>query len=59
MEDINLFINWLMTSFKTLYDFFSNQHPIVQARVFLPAAVLIISLIFFTIKTIFNGRSLG
>lgn len=59
MEDINLFINWLMTSFKSLYDFFSQQHPIVQARVFMPVAVLVIGLFFLFVKSLFKGRSLG
>lgn len=59
MEDINMFINWLMQSFLSLYNFFVNQHPIVQAAVFMPIAVMIISLIFLCFKTLFNGRSLG
>lgn len=59
MDEINMFINWLMDSFLVLYNFFVNQHPIVQARVFMPIAMVIISLIFLCFKTIFNGRSLG
>lgn len=59
MEEVKLFIDWLMTCFKSLYDFFSRQHPIVQARVFMPLAMIVIALIFLLIKTLFKGGSLG
>ena len=59
MEDINTFITWLMNSFKRIYDFVTQQHPIVQARVFMPIAVLVVGLFFTFIKSLFNGRSIG
>lgn len=44
MFEIRLFIDWLMISFTSLWNFFTEQHPIVQAVVFLPLAVMIFSL---------------
>lgn len=59
MEEIRLFIDWLMTSFKQLYVFFSQQHPIVQACVFMPLEVIVIKLFIYFFKSLFQGRSLG
>lgn len=59
MEDINLFIDWMMSIFMTLHNFFSKQHPIIQARVYLPIAVIVILLFINVAKNLFNGRSLG
>lgn len=57
MEDVRLFIDWLMGSFTDLWNFIVQQHPIVQACVFLPLATMIIKL-FISFANIFNGRSL-
>lgn len=57
MEEIKLFIDWLMSSFMMLYNFFSQQHPIVQACVFMPLAVIVINLFIFFIKILFKGGS--
>ena len=57
MEDVRLFIDWLMNSFRLLYNFFTQQHPAVQAVVFLPIAGLVLS-IFLGVAKFFNGRSL-
>lgn len=57
MEDVRLFIDWLMNSFGQLFSFFSEQHPVVQAVVFLPLAGLVLSL-FLGVANFFNGRSL-
>lgn len=58
MDEIRLFIDWLLTLFKRFYDFFSQQHPIVQARVFLPLAVMVISLFILVVKALFKERGI-
>ena len=56
MEDIRLYIDWLMNSIKLWFNFITEQHPAVQAVVFLPLAGMVLSIFFGVAK--FKGRSL-
>lgn len=57
MEEIRLFIDWLVNSFGLLFNFIGSQHAIVQAVVFMPLALLVIKLFIFIFTHIFQGGS--
>lgn len=44
MEEFLLVIDFFFYIWERAYDFFTEQHPIVQMVVFLPAALLVINL---------------
>ena len=58
MEDISLFIDWLMESFIKIYVFFVQTPAVVQAAVFLPIASFVILLFINFVKSLFKGRSI-
>lgn len=55
MEELKLLIDWIVNAFLTIYNFFKVQHPIVQACVFMPLAVLVINL-FIGVVNFAKGR---
>lgn len=57
MDEIRLFIDWLISSFRLIFNFIGSQHVIVQAVVFMPLALLVIKLFLFIFTHIFQGGS--
>ena len=58
MEEMILIFDWVMVFFLDAYNFFVQQHPIIQALVFMPLASLVIGIFIAVAKFIF-GRSIA
>lgn len=56
MDEFYQVVDWFFSSIQRIYNFFVNQHPIVQMRVFLPMALLVVGLFISFIKG--NERSI-
>lgn len=44
MEEFYQIVDWIFNAWTTFYNFLTGQHPIVQMKVFLPIALLVVSL---------------
>lgn len=44
MAEFTAIVDWFFQVWERFYYFISEQHPIVQMRVFLPLALLVVSL---------------
>lgn len=45
MEEFVIIIDWIFGLWERFYYFITAQHPIIQMKVFLPIALLVVSLI--------------
>ena len=50
MAEFQMVLDWFFGSITTIYNFFKEQHPIVQMRVFLPLALLVVGLFISFVK---------
>ena len=50
MNEFYQVVDWFFESIQSMYYFFVNQHPIVQMRVFLPIALLVVGLFLSFVK---------
>lgn len=44
MEEFQSIIDWFFDSWLRIYNFFIESHPIVQMKVFLPLALLVVGI---------------
>lgn len=56
MEEFNLLFDWVMNAFIKLHNFFKVQHPIIQACVYMPLALLVLSLFISVVKFSRGGK---
>lgn len=50
MEEFNLLFDWVMDAFLMFHNFFKVQHPVIQACVYMPLALLVLSLFIGVVK---------
>ena len=50
MEEFNLLFDWVMNAFLMFHNFFKVQHPVIQACVYMPLALLVLSLFIGVVK---------
>lgn len=50
MAEFNLVFDWIMMAFLKLHYFFKEQHPVIQACVYMPLALLVLSLFIGVVK---------
>lgn len=50
MEEFNKIIDWFFSAILTLHNFFKVQHPVIQACVYMPLALLVLTLFIGVVK---------
>lgn len=56
MEEFNLLFDWVMNAFIKLHNFFKVQHPVIQACVYMPLALLVLNLFISVVKFSRGGK---